>query len=412
MTAAVNLPMLPYGQQSIDDDDVAAVSAALRSEFLTTGPLVEEFERAFAKSVGARFAASCSSGTAGLHMAAIALRLGPGDAVIVPSLTFLATANAVRYVGAEVSFADVDLETGLLLPEQLKKAFAEAADRKLKVRSIFPVHYAGQATSPAALRATLDSLGRADVTIVEDACHAIGTEVTSDGHTNSIGGCDGSVMAVFSTHPVKTLTTGEGGVVTTNDPSLDRRLRRARNHGMVRESAEFKNSNLAFDADGRPNPWYYEMHEPGFNYRASAIHCGLGLSQLAKLPRFLDRRRQLVARYDKLLAPLAPRIRPLGRRKDCNAGWHLYVARIDFNSIGKSRAQVMRALAACGIGTQVHYIPVHLQPYYRERYQTGPLPDAELLYQSLLSLPLFPAMADYDVDRVVTALSEVTGVKS
>lgn len=408
---SVPAAMLPYGRHQIEDDDIAAVTAVLRSDFLTTGPVVDAFEAEFARQVGSRFAVSCASGTAGLHMAAMALNLGPGDAVVVPTLTFLATANAVRYVGAEVIFADVDPATGQMMPHHLAPALAQAARSNLRIKAVFPVHYAGQSASTADLRADLAAADRADVAIVEDACHAIGTVQQDSDGMHRIGDCHHTRMAVFSLHPVKTICMGEGGVVTTNDEATDRALRRARNHGMVREAGEFANQTLAFDADGTPNPWYYEMPELGYNYRASAIHCALGLSQLGKLDRFVARRRELVARYDAQLKSFAPVIQPLGRTSNCEPAWHLYAARIDFAGIGKSRAAMVRELAALGVGTQVHYLPVHLQPYYRARYGEQKLSGAEELYSKLLSLPLYPSMTDDDVERVVTALAQVTGAR-
>jgi UDP-4-amino-4,6-dideoxy-N-acetyl-beta-L-altrosamine transaminase len=399
---------LPYGRHTIEDDDIAAVASVLRSDFLTTGPIVDAFEAAFTERVGARFAVACSNGTAGLHIAALALGLGAGDAVIVPAITFLATANGPRYVGAEAVFSDVDPDTGLMTPAHLATALEEAERRGLRVRSVFPVHLAGQAVDTGALRALLDARRYRDVSIVEDACHAIGTRSAASG-TAVVGDCSNSRMAVFSLHPVKTVAMGEGGVVTTNDPDMDLRLRRARNHGMVREPSQFRNRELAFDADGSANPWYYEVHEPGFNYRASAIHCGLGLSQLAKLDRFMARRRELIDRYDAQIRSLAPRVLPLGRVSGCEPAWHLCVVRIDFDAVGKSRAAVMRALHARGIGTQVHYMPLHMQPYYRERYGATRLPNAEALYARILSLPLFPSMTDDDVGRVVSALAQAIG---
>jgi UDP-4-amino-4,6-dideoxy-N-acetyl-beta-L-altrosamine transaminase len=399
---------LPYGRHLIEEDDIAAVANVLRSDFLTTGPVIEEFESSVTKRTGAGHAVACANGTAGLHLAAIALGLGPGDSVIVPTLTFLATASAARYVGAEVVFADVDAETGLLTALQLGLALDEAERRGMRIRSVFPVHFAGQAVPMRGLRQTLDVRGYSDASIVEDACHAIGTRMIAP-ENSTVGDCANSQMAVFSLHPVKTVAMGEGGVVTTNDADLAARLRRARNHGMVREPEQFKNRDLAFDRNGMPNPWYYEMHAPGYNYRASAIHCGLGLNQLTKLDRFVARRRELVARYDDRLRKLAPRVVPLGRSASCEPAWHLYVVRIDFEGIGKGRASVMRALLEQGIGTQVHYMPLHLQPYYRDRYGISALRNAEALYATMLSLPLFPAMADGDVDRVVSALGDIVG---
>ena len=390
---------LPYGRQSIDESDIAAVEAALRGAFLTTGPAVAAFEAEFARATGAVHAVSCSSGTAALHLAALALGLGEGDIVIVPTVTFLATANAARYVGAEVRFADVDPDTGLLTPDTLTGAVdaAEKAGRGA-VKSVFPVHLNGQVCDMEALAGVAH---RAGWTIVEDACHALGGA--------AVGDCRHSDMAVFSLHPVKTITAGEGGVITTRQAALASRLFRMRNHGIVREPDGFQEAGQAFDTDGVANPWYYEMPEPGFNYRLSDIHAALAASQLRRLAGFVARRQALAARYDRLLGGLAPVVRPTRRFGESAPALHLYVVLIDFDAIGRSRAGVMRRLRDAGIGTQVHYLPVHRQPYYRARYGNLYLPGADAYYARALSLPLFPAMADSDVDRVVDALAAVIG---
>jgi UDP-4-amino-4,6-dideoxy-N-acetyl-beta-L-altrosamine transaminase len=397
---------LPYGRHQIEEDDIAAVVSVLRSDSLTGGPLVSEFEQAFAARVGARFAVACANGTAGLHLAAMALGLGPDDAAIVPTLTFLATANAARYVGAEVTFADVDPATGLMRPSDLQAAFARASARK--ARAAIPVHLNGQCVD---MESMAEFAGRHGLRVIEDACHAIGaTYRTRSGEEVRVGACRHSDMAVFSLHPVKTIAMGEGGVVTTNDPDLHAALLRLRNHGMVRDAARFVQPEEAFDADGQPNPWYYEMPEPGYNYRASEIHCALGLSQLRKLDHFLARRRELADAYDRALAPLAPKVRPIPRVAGCASGWHLYVVQIDFKAVGASRATLMRELLGRGIGTQVHYLPVHRQPYYRSPYGNTPLAGADAYYASCLSLPFFPAMSENDVKRVVLALLETVNV--
>ncbi|MEE9250901.1 MAG: UDP-4-amino-4,6-dideoxy-N-acetyl-beta-L-altrosamine transaminase [Alphaproteobacteria bacterium] len=398
-------PWLPYGRHSIDEDDLAAVVATLKSGWLTTGPAVTAFEEAFAGKVGARFAVACSSGTAGLHLAALALGLGEGAAVVVPTLTFLATANAARYVGAEVAFADVDPDSGLMTETNLEAALAGAAGHTQK--AVFPVHMNGQCGDMASIAKTAKEHGLA---VVEDACHAIGASYEADGELVPVGACRHSDMAVFSLHPVKTITMGEGGVVTTNDEALYERLRRLRNHGMTWECDQFENSDLAYDARGNPNPWYYEMASPGLNYRASDIHCALGLSQLKKLERFVSARALLAARYDELFRPHARVIRPIRRVVRCRPAWHLYVVLIDFEATGVDRATVMRRLHAASIGTQVHYVPVHLQPYYRKRYGRLHLPDAELYYAHALSLPLFPAMSEADVERVTRTLTRELGL--
>ncbi|MBC8159560.1 MAG: UDP-4-amino-4,6-dideoxy-N-acetyl-beta-L-altrosamine transaminase [Alphaproteobacteria bacterium] len=395
-------PFLPYGRQWIDDDDIAAVAQALRGDFLTTGPMVDKFEQAFAERVGARFAVVCTSGTAAQHLTTLALELKPGDTAIVPAVTFLSTANCARYVGTEVVFADVDPDTGLMEAEHLREALSRATN----AGAVFPVHLTGQCANMQAIH---DLARQHGLTIVEDACHAIGTTYeTQDNKTIAVGACAHSDMAVFSLHPVKTITMGEGGVITTNDAALAARLKRLRSHGMTREAGRFVNSDLALDGTGETNPWYYEMAEVGFNYRAPDINCALGLSQLSKLDRFVAARRALVAHYDRRLAPLAPRIKPLSKTA-CAPGWHLYVALIDFKAAGMERAELMAKLHERGIGSQVHYIPVHVQPYYRDRYGDTELPGAMTYYDRCLSLPLFPEMSTDDADRVVDALANLMG---
>jgi len=393
------MPVLPYGRQCIDDDDVTAVAEVLRGDWLTTGPKVAAFEEAFAARVGARFAVACSSGTAGLHLAMLARGLGEGDVVIVPSMTFLATANAACYVGAEVAFADVDADTGLLDEPGLAAALTRAGG---KAKAVAPVHMNGQSVDMTMVAEVVRDHGLA---VIEDACHAIGAVARfGDDRDVPVGACRHSDMAVFSLHPVKLVAMGEGGVVTTNHQDLYERLKRFRNHGMERDPARLENKALGFNDRGTVNPWYYEMAEPGFNYRASDINCALGLSQLGKLDRFLARRRELAALYDKALAPLAPVVRPVPRMVDSESGWHLYVVLIDFEAAGMDRAALMGDLRERGIGTQVHYIPVHHQPYYKRRYGEILLPGADKYYARCLSLPLFPAMADDDIDRVVGSL--------
>jgi len=397
---------LPYGRHQLDEDDVAAVTAVLRGDWLTTGPMVEKFEAALAAKVGARYAVVCSSGTAALHLAVLAAGLKRGDRAIVPSLTFLATANAVRYAGAEVVFADVDGETGLLRTGDLEAAIDSAPG---PIAAVLPVHLAGQCVDMPAIAA----IARArDMIVIEDACHALGTTYTVGDEVIVVGSCRHSDMAVFSFHPVKAITTGEGGVITTNDPKLYKRLKLLRSHGMTREAADFENADLAFAADGKPNLWYYEMPEPGFNYRLSDINCALGLSQLNKLDRFVERRRALAGIYDGLLAQLAPTILPPKRVPDCDPAWHLYAPRFQFLETGLARDALMRRLQAVGIGTQVHYIPVHRQPYYRRTLGEQQLLGAMTYYRQTLSLPVFPAMQDADVSRVVEALSQALSAAS
>ncbi|MDZ4370052.1 MAG: UDP-4-amino-4,6-dideoxy-N-acetyl-beta-L-altrosamine transaminase [Phenylobacterium sp.] len=379
--------MLPYGRQTIEDDDIAAVAAALRADFLTTGPTVERFERAFAETVGARHAVACSNGTAALHLAMMSLDVKPGEAVIAPSITFLATANCARYVGADVIFADVDPDSGLMTPQTLADAMGRLDGRRL--RAVLPVHLRGDACELPALARLA---GEAGAVLVEDAPHALGTTMNFGDAPEAVGDVRHSAMATFSFHPVKTIATGEGGMVTTNDPRLADRLRTLRSHGMVRPAGA--------------EPWWYEMPEPGFNYRLPDILCALGLSQLGKLPRFADRRRALAEAYQQALAPLAPTVRLATRPDWSDPVLHLMVALIDFEALGRTRLAVVEALRERGVGTQVHYIPVHRQPYYRDLYGALDLPGAEAWYARCLSLPLYPGMADEDVGRVVEALRD------
>jgi UDP-4-amino-4,6-dideoxy-N-acetyl-beta-L-altrosamine transaminase len=395
---------LPYGRQVIEEDDIAAVAEAMRGELLTTGPYVGRFETALAKTVGAGHAVVCANGTAALHMAARALDLGPGTKVIVPAITFLATASAPHMNGAEIVFADVDPDSGLMTPETL----GDALERAGHADAVFNVHLNGQCGAIEDIAALARDHG---ARLVDDACHSLGTGyVATDGSASTIGSnafCD---LSVFSFHPVKSIAMGEGGAVTANDPELASRLVRARNHGMTRDPFDFVNLDDAFDDDGAANPWYYELIEPEFNWRANDIQCALGLSQLGKLGRFVARRRAIAAAYDSHLAPLAPILRPLARTRRALPAWHLYVVRIDFAAAGISRAKLMRDLAVLGIGTQVHYFPVHRQPYYADRFETPTLPGADRYYAQALSLPLFASMTQSDAESVVRALTETLGL--
>lgn len=406
-------PFLPYGRQDVDEADIAAVVAVLRGDWLTQGPAVAAFEQALATRVGAGAAVACANGTAALRLAYAALGLGPGDAVVVPSNTFLATASAARHAGAEVAFADVDPATGLMGVEHAEAAIARGQAAGWRVRALAPVHYAGQTAPMAALGA----LARArDLAVVEDACHAIGAvdgAAAGGAATTPVGACAESALTVFSFHPVKTIAAGEGGAVTGNDPALMARVRRLCNHGMLRaalpeDAAAFVDRGAAYDGDGAVNPWYYEMHEPGFNHRLSDLHAALVFSQMRRLDAFVARRQHLMDLYAARLAPLAPLVEPLSAVPWCRPAWHLCAVRIDFAAAGRARAQVMAALRERGVGSQVHYIPVHRQPYWRHRYATLfpglSLPGADRHYARSLSLPLYPGMADGDVDRVVSAL--------
>jgi len=376
---------LPYGRQSIDEADIDAVVEVLRSDWLTTGPKVAEFEEAFALRVGAAHAVSFSSGTAALHAAAFAAGLKTGDEAITTPLTFAATANSILYQGATPVFADVSGDTLNLNPSEVEKKISS------KTRAILPVDYAGH---PADLTLIIEIARRHGLIVIEDACHALGAEYG--------GRRVGSIadMTVFSFHPVKHITTGEGGMVATNDPQLAETLRRFRNHGISSEARQRQSAGQ----------WHYEMVLLGFNYRLPDIACALGIQQLKKLDANLARRREIAARYAATFRGIPGVILP-AVRPDVNPAWHLYPIRLDLEKLKTGRGEVFRALRAENIGVNVHYIPVHLHPYYRDRfgYKGGEFPVAEDAYERLISLPMFHGMSDTDVEDVIEAVKKVVG---
>ena len=379
----VRKALLPYGHQSIDEADIQAVVATLRSDWLTTGPRIAEFEEAFAARTGARHAVSFSSGTAALHAAAFTAGLKSGDEAITSPLTFVATANCVLYQGAVPVFADVSPDTLNLDPEQA------AARLTPRTRAILPVDYAGH---PADLSPILDLAERHGLVVIEDASHALGAEYKGR-HVGSV-----AHMTVFSFHPVKHITTGEGGMVTTDNAKFAETLRRFRNHGISSDARQRQ-------AAGQ---WHYEMVLLGFNYRLTDIACALGIQQLKKLEANLARRRQIAARYTAAFREI-PEVVPPAVRHDINPAWHLYPIRLDRARLKADRGQVFAALRAENIGVNVHYIPVHRHPYYRERfgYRGGEYPVAEDAYERLISLPMFHGMSDQDVDDVIRAVEKV-----
>lgn len=377
--------LLPYGRQWIAEDDVAAVAAVLRSEWLTTGPAVAELERAFATAAGAANAVAVSSGTAALHAAMFALGVGPGDEVIVPAMTFAASANCVVYQGGTPVFADVDDGTLLLDPADAERRVTS------RTKAIIAVDYAGQ---PCDYDLLADLARRKQLALVADACHALGA-VYRGRRVGSL-----AQLSTFSFHPVKHIASGEGGAVTTAEEPLARRLRLFRNHGIATDSREREQAGS----------WQYEMVELGYNYRLTDLQCALAHSQLKKLPAFLASRREIARRYTAALSDI-PAIAPLAVRTDAQHAFHLFVVRLKLDQLRAGRAQVFAALRAEGIGVNVHYIPVHLHPFYRHRLGAGPglCPTAEAAYEEILSLPMFPAMSDADVDDVIAALQKVTG---
>jgi perosamine synthetase len=381
--APVRKTMLPYGRQSISEDDIQAVVDVLRSDWLTTGPKVAEFEEAVAARVGAKFAVAFSSGTAALHGAAFAAGLKPGDEAITSPLTFAATANCALYQGARPVFADVSPDTLNLDPDR----FAESITPN--TRAVLPVDYAGH---PADLDPILALAEHHGLTVIEDACHALGAEYNGR-RTGSI-----AHMSVFSFHPVKHVATGEGGMVTTERADLAEGLRRFRNHGISSDARQRH-------ASGQ---WHYEMVLLGFNYRLTDVACALGLSQLKKLEANLARRREIAARYTAAFRNLPGAITP-SVRPNVNPAWHLYPIRVNPAQLNTDRAHVFGALRAENIGVNVHYIPVHLHPYYRDQfgYRGGEYPVAESAYEQLISLPMFHGMVDEDAQDVIHAVEKV-----
>jgi UDP-4-amino-4,6-dideoxy-N-acetyl-beta-L-altrosamine transaminase len=393
-----------YSRQIVEEDDIEAVAAALRGDYLTTGPSVELFERRLAEFVNAPYAVACSSGTAALHLACMALGADENICGVVPAITFVATANALRYCGAEVLFADVDARTGLSGVEQFAEAVERNSGRHPQI--LLPVHLNGQCINPAQL---WEFAQGQEMRIIEDACHALGSDyLDSDGQKHKVGACRHSDMAVFSFHPVKAIATGEGGAVTTRDPQLYDRLRSLRNHGLERDPQRFVATEIEsrFAADVHA-PWYYEMTTPGYNYRLSDIHAALGASQMQKLDRFVGRRRELAELYDSRLQKLAPRITPVRSIEDCTHAYHLYAVLLNLEGLNLTRATMVEQLQERGVGTQVHYLPVPEQPYYRNRYGAFEYPGAWRYYQAVVSLPLHAGMAPEDVDQVVATLTEL-----
>jgi perosamine synthetase len=377
-TPPARSPPLPYGRQWIEEDDIQAVVEVLRGDWLTTGPKVGEFERAFADMTGVREAVAVSSGTAALHCAMYALDIGPGDEVIVPAMTFAATANAVVYRGGTPVFADVDPDTLLIDPASVEARITP------RTRAVVAVDYAGQPCDYDALR---ELTGRHGLALAADACHALGGAYKG----RPVGSL--ADVSTFSFHPVKHIATGEGGMITTNDSDRARRMRLFRNHGITTDHRQR-------EATGS---WFYEMVDLGFNYRITDFQCALGISQLPKLPGWVARRQQIARHYDAAFA----NVRDLGRlavRPEVSHAYHLYVVQV-----AAGRARVFVALRAAGLGVNVHYIPVHLHPYYRRHYGTGPglCPVAEGAYERIISLPIFPRMSDRDVARVVEAVAQV-----
>lgn len=395
---STQLPFLPYGRQNIDDADVAAVTAVLRSDFLTQGPEVERFEGALAAACGARHAVAYSHGTAALFGACWAAGVGPGDEVITSAITFAASANCASYLGAQPVFADVRPDTAGIDVAAISRAITP------KTKAIIPVDFTGHPADLAEIYALAQQYG---LVVIEDAAHSLGA--TYRGQPVGCGAY--SDMTMLSFHPVKHITTGEGGAVLTNSDALAARLRLFRNHGIERDPKRFV-------VQPSPGPWYHEMQELGHNFRLTDLQAALGRSQMARLAEFVERRQEIALLYDRLLAAV-PYVRPLERLSDRLSSFHLYAVRIDFAGLAQAgrpidRAQVMNALRELAVGTQVHYIPVYRHPYHQRTlaaagkpHSEAEFPNAEAFYAEALSLPMYPALTDADVERVVASLAQV-----
>jgi perosamine synthetase len=372
--------MIPYGRQWIDEEDIQSVIEVLRSDWLTTGPWVERFEEAAAKFIGAQNAVVVSSGTAALHAAMVAAGIGPGDEVLLPPMTFVATANAVVFQGGRPVFVDVDPGTLLIDPARVEARITP------RTKAMIAVDYAGHPCDYDELRKIARRHG---LILIADACHAIGAEYKGQ----KVGAL--ADLTIFSFHPVKHITTGEGGMVLTHVHEWAVKMRRFRNHGLQTDHRE----------RFQQNTWVYEMKGLGFNYRLTDFQCALGLSQLRKLPAWINRRREIACQYDRAFMDISA-IKPLHRSSQVKHAFHLYVVRVDFGQWNTTRPALFTSLRKKGIGVNVHYIPVHLQPFYRERLGTGPgdCPVAELAYEQILSLPIFPRMSDADIQTVVEGM--------
>jgi UDP-4-amino-4,6-dideoxy-N-acetyl-beta-L-altrosamine transaminase len=388
--------MIPYGKHHIDEEDVQAVVNVLRSGTLTQGPAVENFEQTIATYVGAKYAVAVSSGTAALHLAALVAGVGPGKTLITSAITFVASANAGLYAGGDVAFADIDPDTINMSPLALKLAL----EKHPSTKAVVPVHFAGLPCEMPAIRTLADAAG---AIIIEDAAHALGA-IYSDGRR--VGCCAYSAMTVFSFHPVKSIAAGEGGMITTNDESIFRKLLRLRSHGVNKLDDPFQLPEQAGEARGT-YPWYYEMQDLGFHYRITDIQSSLATSQMKKLDSFLEHRKALVDRYDRAFAN-SKLVRPAQSVNKTGSGNHIYPVRIDFAAIGKTRRQVMLELRERDIGSQVHYIPVPMHPFYqRMGHFPGCYPDAMGYYCEALTLPLFFDLSFEQQNFVIATLQEV-----
>jgi UDP-4-amino-4,6-dideoxy-N-acetyl-beta-L-altrosamine transaminase len=380
--------MIPYGRQEITQADIDAVVGVLQSDFLTQGPMVPRFEQDVAKHVGAEYALAVNSATSALHIACLALRLGPGDRLWTTPITFVASANCGLYCGAEVDFVDIDPHTYNLCPQALERKLEQAEREGRLPKVVVPVHLCGQPCDMQAIHALAQRYG---FKVIEDASHAIGGKYQGE----FIGNCRYSDITVFSFHPVKIITTAEGGMALTNNAELANKMALLRSHGITRDPAL-----MTHEADG---PWYYQQIDLGFNYRMTELQAALGVSQMERLDHYVARRHQLAERYNGLLAGL-PVTTPW-QHSDSYSGLHLYVIRLQLDKIQKSHRQVFESLRQQGIGVNLHYIPVHMQPYFqRMGFKKSDYPQAEIYYAEAISLPMFQTMTEQQQDAVIAAL--------
>lgn len=385
--------MIPYGRQDINEDDIAAVHAVLVSDFLTQGPAIERFESKVAEQCGAKHAVAISNATAGLHIACLALDIGAGDVVWTSPNTFVASANCARYCGADVDFVDIDPVSWNMSPARLAEKLQKASEQGRLPKALIPVHFSGQSADMEEIGALAKQYG---IAVIEDASHAIGAKFAG----RQVGSCQYSDCAVFSFHPVKIVTTGEGGVVVTNRDDLADRLRRLRTHGITRDARLMKNSD--------PAPWYYEQLELGFNYRMTDIQAALGASQMVRVAEFVGRRRYLAARYNELLGSLQLPLRLPEQDVRAGSSWHLYVVRLRLDAMNLTHREFFEGLRKAGIGVNLHYLPVHLQPYYRALgFKPGYCPEAERYAGEAISLPLYTGLTEADQDYIVETLRQL-----
>lgn len=380
---AVRTGILPYSHQLIEDDDIEAVVKVLKSDFITTGPTVSSFESAFAEYVENEFAVAVANGTAALHTAMFALGIEPGDEVIVPAMTFAATANCITYQGGIPIFTDIDPETLLIDTNHIEEKITS------KTIAVIAVDFTGQPCDYDTLNSLAD---KHELVLVDDASHSVGGSYRN----RPVGSL--AKLNTFSFHPVKNITCGEGGMITTDDPEYAKQMRQFRNHGI----------SVDYDQREKSGAWFYEIVNPGYNYRITDIQCALGISQLKKLDRFVKRRREIAAKYDEAFSEIEE-MKLLKVKENVEHAYHLYVISLDLDKLTADRGKVFGALRAEGIGVNVHYIPVHLHPYYRRNFGTfaGMCPVAEREYERIISLPIFPAMTDDDVNSVINAVRKV-----